>query len=99
MNTLKELLDKIYLDLQNSDWIKEYPDLSEKKNVADALESIALNSLQDFVSEDELDAFADESEKSYTEATFKKYISNYPEFLNNVEQEFYNWLLVWLVEE
>ena len=96
MNTLKELLNKVYLDLQTSDRIEEYPELSEKKNIADTLEAIALNSLQDFISEDKLDAFTDESEKSFTESTFKKYISNYPEFLNNVESEFYNGLLLWL---
>lgn len=99
MNTLKELLDKVYLDLQASDWIEEYPELSEKKNVADGLEAIALNSLQDFVSEDELDAFADESEKSYTEDTFKKYVKDYSEFLSYVESEFYNSLVMWLTEE
>ena len=42
--------------------------------------------------------FVNESEESYTETTFKKYIINYSEFLDNVEQEFYNWLLIWLVE-
>jgi hypothetical protein len=30
MNTLKELVNKIYTDLQKSDWIKKYPDLTEK---------------------------------------------------------------------
>ena len=98
MNTLKELLNKVYLDLQNSDRIDEYPDLSEKRIVAESLEAIALNIMPSFVDESSLEEFSEASEKSYTETTFKKYINNYSEFLDNVEQEFYNWLLMWLVE-
>lgn len=98
MNTLKDLLDRVYNDLQNSDWIKQYPDLTEKKFVWDIIQWIALDIMTDFVEKDNLEAFVNESEKSYTEATFKKYITNYSEFLNAVEQEFYNGLLVWLTE-
>lgn len=98
MNTLKELFNKIYSDLKKSNWIKEYPELSEKKVVADQLEAIALNIMPAFVDEDKLEEFADASDEYYTEETFKKYINNYSEFLDNVESEFYNWLLVWLVE-
>lgn len=98
MNTLKELLNKVYLDLQNSDWLKEYPDLSEKRVVADSLEAISLNIIPNFVDKDKLEEFTNKTEESYTESTFKEYISNYPEFLGSVEQEFYNWLLMWLVE-
>ena len=98
MNTLKELLDKVYLNLQNSDWINQYPDLSEKGVVADSLEAIALNIMPSFVDEKELEDFANKTEESYTETTFKKYINNYSEFLDNVEQEFYNGLLMWFVE-
>ena len=94
MNTLKELLNKVYTDLQKSDRIKEYPDLSDKKVVADELEAIALNIMSGFVDEDMFDEFANASEESYTETTFKKYITNYSEFLDNVEQEFYNGLLM-----
>lgn len=99
MNTLKDLLNKVYLDLQNSDWIKEYPDLSKKRVIADSLEAIALNLIPSFVSEDTLEDFSNKTEESYTESTFKKYIDNYSEFLDNVEQEFYNSLLIWLTEE
>lgn len=98
MNKLKELVDKVYLDLQSSDWIKEYPELSKKRNVAEELEAIALSIMPDFVAEDDLDNFADECDQSYTETTFKKYIKNYSEFLNMVEQQFYNGLLIWLAE-
>ena len=98
MNTLKDLLDKIYLDLQKSDWIKEYPDLSKKRFVADSLEAIALDIMPNFVDDDKLENFTDESEKAYKEETFKKYITNNSEFLDNVQQEFYNSLLMWLVE-
>ena len=90
MNTLKELLNKIYSDLQNSNWIEQYPDLSEKRVVADSLEAIALNIIPNFVEKSKLKEFVDESEKNYKEETFKKYIQNYSEFLDNVEQEFYN---------
>lgn len=98
MNTLKELLNKVYLDLQKSDWLKEYPDLSEKRVVADSLEAIALNIISNFIEKDKLEEFVEESEKNYKEKTFKRYITNYSEFLDNVEQEFYKWLLVWLAE-
>jgi hypothetical protein len=89
MNTLKELLNKVYLDLQKSDWLKEYPDLSEKRVVADSLEAIALNIISNFIEKDKLEEFVEESEKNYKEETFKRYITNYSEFLDNVEQEFY----------
>lgn len=98
MNTLKELVDKIYNDLQRSDWVIEYPDLTEKDTVADIIQSIALDIMLSFVDKKELEAFVEASEKNYKEETFKKYINNYPEFLDNVEQEFYNWLLMWLAK-
>jgi hypothetical protein len=94
MNTLKELLNKVYTDLQKSDWIKEYPELSQKKEVANYLEAIALATIPDFVEKDSLDEFSKASQESYTETTFKRYITKYSEFLINVEHEFYNGLLM-----
>jgi hypothetical protein len=38
MNSLKELVIKVYNDLQQSDWIIQYPDLKEKAVVADILQ-------------------------------------------------------------
>lgn len=99
MNTLKELINKIYTDLQKSDWIIQYPDFSEKDIVAEILQSLALEMMPNFVEKNKLEEFVNESEKSYTEETFKKYITNYSEFLNSVESEFYSGLLVWLVGE
>ena len=99
MNTLKELVNKVYLDLQSSEWINEYPELSEKRNIADGLEAIALNMIQDFVPEEDMENFADECDTAYSESTFKKYIKDYTEFLNRVEHEFYNGLLMWLTDE
>lgn len=98
MNSLKELLNKIYTDLQKSDWINQYPDFSEKDIVAEVIQNIALEMMPKFVKKDKLEEFVNESEKDYKEDTFKRYIPNYSEFLNNVEQEFYKWLLVWLTE-
>ncbi len=99
METLKELVNKVYKDLQESDWIEQYPDFSEKGIVAEILQSLALEMMPNFVAKDKLEEFVDESEKNYKEETFKKYIDNYSEFLDKVEQEFYSGLLVWLVEE
>ena len=99
MNTLKELVDKIYTDLQESDWVKQYPDLTEKDVVAEVIQGLALEMMPKIVEKNKLEEFVNESEKWFTESTFKKYIANYPEFLDNLEQEFYNWLLIWLVEE
>lgn len=96
MNSLKELIDKIYNDLQKSDWIEQYPDLSEKDIVAEIIQNITLEMMPNFVEKDKLEKFVEESEKNYKEETFKKYITNYSEFLDNVEQEFYNGLLMWL---
>ena len=96
MNSLKDLVNKIYNDLQKSDWIKQYPDLTEKTFVWDVIQWIALDIMPNFVENNKLEEFVDESEKNYKEETFKKYITNYSEFLNNVEKEFYNGLLVWL---
>lgn len=98
MHSLKDLVNKIYNDLQKSDWIKQYPELTEKSTVSDILQWITLDMMPKFVEKGKLEEFVDESEKSYTETTFKKYITNYSEFLNAVEQEFYNGLLVWLTE-
>lgn len=96
MNSLKELVNKVYADLQKSDWIEQYPDLSEKYIVAEVLQNIALEMIPNFVKKDKLEEFVNESEKNYREETFKKYIPNYSEFLDKVEQEFYNGLLVGL---
>jgi hypothetical protein len=94
MDTLKELVSKIYNDLQKSDWIEQYPDLTEKDIVAEIIQNIALEMMPNFVQKGKLDEFVEESEKNYKEETFKKYIDNYSEFLDNVESEFYNGLLV-----
>ena len=96
MNSLKELINKIYNDLQKSDWIEQYPDLFEKDIVAEIIQNITLEMMPKFVEKDKLEKFVEESEKNYKEETFKKYITNYSEFLDNVEQEFYNGLLMWL---
>ena len=89
MNSLKELLDKIYKDIQGSDIIKEYPEYSDRKLLGYELESIALDIMPDFVSEDKKEEFIDACEKSYNEVTFKEYIPNYQSFLKEVEGEFY----------
>ena len=94
MNSLKELINKIYNDLQKSDWIEQYPDLFEKDIVAEIIQNITLEMMPKFVEKDKLEKFVEESEKNYKEETFKKYITNYSEFLDNVEQEFYNGLLM-----
>ena len=96
MNTLKELVNKVYSDLQKSDWINQYPDLSDKDVVAEIIQSLALEMMPNFVEKNKLEEFVEESEKNYNEGTFKRYINNYSEFLDSVEKEFYKWLLVWL---
>ena len=90
MNSLKELIDKIYNDLQKSEWIEQYPDLAEKDIVAEVVQNITLDMMPKFVEQDKLEEFVENSEKDYKEETFKKYINSYSEFLDNVEQEFYN---------
>ena len=94
MNSLKELIDKIYNDLQKSEWIEQYPDLAEKDIVAEVVQNITLEMMPKFVEKSKLEEFVENSEKDYKEETFKKYINNYSEFLDNVEQEFYYGLLM-----
>ena len=94
MNTLKELINKVDTDLQKSDWLNQYPDLEEKDILSEIIQNIALNMVPNFIKKNKLQEFVEESEKSYKEETFKKYINNYSEFLNSVEQEFYNGLLM-----
>jgi hypothetical protein len=89
MNSLKELIYKIYNDLQKSDWVEQYPDLAEKNIVSEIIQNITLEMMPKFVDKNKLEKFVEDSEKNYNEETFKKYISNYSEFMNNVEQEFY----------
>lgn len=94
MDTLKELVNKIYTELQFTDRIKQYPDFTEKDVVAVIIQDLALETMPNFVVEGRLEEFVEKSEKSYKEETFKKYIPNYSEFLNGVESEFYKGLLV-----
>lgn len=98
MNNLKELISKVYKDLQESDWVKQYPELKQKGVVSNELQDIALDIMPDFVEKSKLNDFVDESEKNYKEETFKKYITNYSDFLERVEDEFYQSLLLWLAE-
>lgn len=98
MQTLKELINKVYSEFQTTDWANEYPDLNDKRIIADTLEDIALNSITDFVPKNQLKEFIEASEKNYTETTFKKFIPDYGEFLNSIEEEFYNELLIGLAE-
>lgn len=99
MDTLRELVNKIYNDLQDSDRLNQYPDLAEKDIVSEIIQTMALKMMPKFIEKSKLEEFVEESEKNYKEGTFKKYISDYTEFLGAVEQEFYNGLLMWLVEE
>ena len=94
MNNLKELINKVYEDLQESDWIQQYPELKQKDVVSEELQDIALDIMPNFVEKDKLEEFVEESEKNYKEETFKQYISNYSEFLEKVEEEFYKSLLL-----
>ena len=98
MQTLKELVTKVYTEFQTTDWAQEYPDLTDIHILSDTLEDIALDSITDFVPKSQLKEFIEASEQNYTEDTFKKFIPNYEEFLNSVEQEFYNELLMWLAQ-
>ncbi len=98
MNTLKELVNKIYTDLQESERIIQYPDLKEKGVVWDIIQDIALDIMPNFVGKNKLEEFVDESEKNYKEETFKRYITSYSEFLDKVEEEFYKSLLLGLAE-
>ena len=89
MNKLKDLVKVVYNNLQESEWIDEYPELKEMDVVAEIIQNIALEMLPDYVSKNKLEEFVDESEKSYNEKTFEKYVENYSNFLGDVEQEFY----------
>lgn len=97
MNKLKDLVKVVYNNLQESEWIDEYPELKEMDVVAEIIQNIALEMMPDYVLKNKLEEFVDESEKSYNEKTFEKYVENYSNFLGDVEQEFYAWLLIWLV--
>jgi len=97
MNKLKDLINVVYNNLQESEWVNEYPELKEMDIVSEIIQDIALEMMPDYVPRNKLEEFVDESEKSYNEKTFKKYVEDYSNFLDNVEQEFYAWLLIWLV--
>ena len=98
MDRLKELVDKIYNDLQKSDWINEYPEFKDKNVIAEIIQDMAIEIMPNYVGKGKLDEFVTESDKSYNEKTFKKYIKNYSSFLDDVELEFYSDMLVWLTE-
>lgn len=92
MNSLKELLDKIYKDIQDSDILKEYPEYSDRKMIGYELESIALDIIPNFILEDKKEEFIEACEENYNEITFKKYVKDYSLFLDKVEKEFYDGL-------
>lgn len=98
MQTLKELIQKIYKDLKQTDRIIHYPELSEIETLSDYIQDLALDMMPKFVNRDNLKNFVDECEKNYKESTFKKFIPNYSSFLDSVESEFYNSLLFSLTE-
>jgi len=98
MQTLKELIKKVHTEFLASDWSKEYSDLTDIHVLSDSLEAIALDTIADFIPKNKLNDFIEASEKSYTEETFKKFIPNYWEFLDEVENQFYQSLLVGLAE-
>ena len=95
---LKRQAAESFAELQN-DVLSQYVAAGTitKKDIS-AVQNIALDIMPRFVEKNKLEEFVNESEKSYTESTFKKYINNYSEFLDAVEQEFYNSLLLWLTE-
>ena len=98
MQTLKDLIQKIYKDLKQTDRIIHYPELSEIETLSDYIQDLALDMMPKFVNRNNLENFVDECEKNYIESTFKKFIPNYSSFLGNVESEFYNSLLFSLAE-
>lgn len=98
MQTLRELIQKIYNDLKQTDRIVHYPELSEIRTLSDYIQDLALDMMPEFVNKNELDIFVEESERNYKESTFKKFIPNYSDFLNHVESEFYSSLLFSLAE-
>ena len=98
MQSLKELREKIYKDLQGTDWINQYPELNEISTLSEYLQELALDMMPEFIEKDKLGEFVDASEKNYKESTFKEYIEDYNLFLDKVEEEFYNSLLLGLTE-
>ncbi len=98
MNNLKELVNKVYKDLQESDWVKQYPELRQKGVVSNELQDIALDIMPDYVEKSKLKEFVSVTEENYNEDTFKKFVINYTEFLDKVEEEFYKCLLLGLTE-
>lgn len=98
MNSLKELINKVYSELNKSDWIIQYPELSDINLLSEYLQDLTLEMIPEAVDKKRLEDFITESETNYKESTFKKYILDYPSFLDNVETEFYNSLLLSLVD-
>jgi hypothetical protein len=98
MNSLKELINKVYSELNKSDWIIQYPELSDINLLSEYLQDLTLEMIPEAVDKKRLEDFVAESETNYKESTFKKYISDYSNFLDNVETEFYNSLLLSLAD-
>ena len=82
MNTLKELVNKIYTDLQKSDWIEQYPDLAEKDIVADIIQNIALDMMPNFVQKTRLEEFVEEIMRYYYMGDYEKSLN----YLNKAEE-------------
>ena len=88
MNSLKELIKSINEQIQNSDF--KYDDiLGDSEYLEDILWIMALEKMPNYVQKDQLEQFFDETEKSFKESTFKKFIPNYEEFLRELESDFW----------
>ena len=87
MTTLKELKQKINSVLASSEVDDEM--LQDSEYVSAMLDMMALQKMPAYVPDDLLEAFVTESEQSFKESTFKKFIPDYEEFLRDLEADFW----------
>ncbi|MDR0369679.1 MAG: hypothetical protein LBH96_04125 [Candidatus Peribacteria bacterium] len=86
MNTVKELVSKINQDILS---LRVSERLKNPNYISSLLQSMALEKIVYYIPEDQLEEFVNESEKSFKESTFKKFIPNYEEFLRELEADFW----------
>ena len=88
MNSLKELNHSLKEYLQNAELRDSFPDFQDVDYLRSTVQIFALEMIPQFIPDEKLDEFMNISDENMTEETFKKYIIDYPSFLEKVRAEF-----------
>jgi len=96
MKSLKELVAHLVSSVEASDIDDTL--LRDPDYISGMLQISALEKIPAYISDDQLEAFVDASEKSFKESTFKQFIPDYETFLRELEADFWAGVMLGDVE-